>query len=84
MGVRVEGEVGPAPDDDRGDHVSTGGGASLELIEKGLGYSYEGLERTVDSHIKNLRRKLCEAGAAQDLIETVYGVGYRLVAEGES
>ena len=56
----------------------------LELIEVGLGYSYEGLERTVDSHIKNLRRKLCGAGAAQDLIETVYGVGYRLVAEGES
>ncbi|MFC1976039.1 response regulator transcription factor [Chloroflexota bacterium] len=29
----------------------------LELIEKGLGYAYEGLERTVDSHIKNLRKK---------------------------
>ena len=50
----------------------------LELIEKGLGYSYEGLERTVDSHIKNLRRKLDEAGASADLIETVFGVGYRL------
>ncbi len=50
----------------------------LELIEKGLGYSYEGLERTVDSHIKNLRRKLDEAGAAADIIETVFGVGYRL------
>ncbi len=49
----------------------------LELIEQGLGYSYEGLERTVDSHIKNLRRKLDEAGA-EDLIETVFGVGYRL------
>ena len=36
----------------------------LEMIEKGLGYSYEGLERTVDSHIKNLRRKLDEAGGA--------------------
>ncbi len=50
----------------------------LELIERGLGYSYEGLERTVDSHIKNLRRKFDEAGAAADLIETVFGVGYRL------
>ncbi|MBN1138693.1 MAG: response regulator transcription factor [Anaerolineae bacterium] len=49
----------------------------LELIEKGLGYSYEGLERTVDSHIKNLRKKLEESGGA-DLIETVFGVGYRL------
>ena len=50
----------------------------LELIEKGLGYSYEGLERTVDSHIKNLRKKLEESGGA-DLIETVFGVGYRLM-----
>jgi DNA-binding response OmpR family regulator len=53
----------------------------LELIEKGLGYSYEGLERTVDSHIKNLRRKLEGAGATADLIETVFGVGYRLRVE---
>ena len=50
----------------------------LELIEKGLGYSYEGMDRTVDSHIKNLRRKLTNAGANADLIETVFGVGYRL------
>jgi two-component system alkaline phosphatase synthesis response regulator PhoP len=50
----------------------------LELIEKGLGYSYEGMERTVDSHIKNLRRKLEKAGLSPDLIETVFGVGYRL------
>jgi two-component system alkaline phosphatase synthesis response regulator PhoP len=50
----------------------------LEMIEKGLGYSYEGIERTVDSHIRNLRRKLAEAGAADDLVETVFGVGYRL------
>jgi two-component system alkaline phosphatase synthesis response regulator PhoP len=49
-----------------------------QLIEKGLGYNYEGLERTVDSHIKNLRRKLEEAGAAPELVETVFGVGYRL------
>jgi len=50
----------------------------LELIEKGLGYSFEGLERTVDSHIKNLRKKLEDSGGA-DLIETVFGVGYRLM-----
>lgn len=52
----------------------------LELIEQGLGYSYEGLERTVDSHIKNLRRKLDEFGVTE-LIETVFGVGYRLGVE---
>jgi two-component system, OmpR family, alkaline phosphatase synthesis response regulator PhoP len=55
-----------------------------ELIEKGLGYSYEGLERTVDSHIKNLRRKLEDTGAAGDLIETVFGVGYRMATGGEA
>ncbi|MFC2037618.1 response regulator transcription factor [Chloroflexota bacterium] len=49
-----------------------------EMIEKGLGYSYEGLERTVDSHVKNLRRKLAEAVEAAQPIETVFGIGYRL------
>ena len=52
-----------------------------EMIEKGLGYSYEGLERTVDSHVKNLRRKLGKAGGDAALIETVFGVGYRLSEE---
>ena len=52
-----------------------------EMIERGLGYSYEGLERTVDSHIRNLRHKLSDAGAPADLIETVFGVGYRLAAD---
>ncbi|MFQ3630962.1 response regulator transcription factor [Roseiflexus sp.] len=48
-----------------------------ELIEEGPGYEYEGMERTIDSHIKNLRRKL-ESVDAGVKIETVYGVGYRL------
>ncbi len=56
----------------------------LELIEEGLGYSYEGLERTVDSHIKNLRHKLTAAGAPAGLIETVIGIGYRLAVGGDS
>jgi DNA-binding response OmpR family regulator len=51
----------------------------LEMIEDGLGYSYEGVDRTVDSHVKNLRRKLARAGATTGMIETVFGVGYRLV-----
>jgi two-component system alkaline phosphatase synthesis response regulator PhoP len=53
----------------------------LEMIERGLGYSYEGLERTVDSHIRNVCRKLSDAGAPVDLIETVFGVGYRLAVD---
>jgi two-component system, OmpR family, alkaline phosphatase synthesis response regulator PhoP len=51
-----------------------------EMIERGLGYNYEGLDRTVDSHVKNLRRRLDEAGGAAHYIETVFGVGYRLAA----
>jgi DNA-binding response OmpR family regulator len=49
-----------------------------ELIEQGLGYAYAGLERTVDSHIKNLRKKIEREPTTSPLIETVYGVGYRL------
>ncbi len=49
-----------------------------ELIEKALGYSYEGFERTLDSHIKNLRRKVEPDPAQPTYIETVFGVGYRL------
>ena len=35
-------------------------------------------DRTVDTHVKNLRRKLADAGSDADFIESVYGVGYRL------
>jgi DNA-binding response OmpR family regulator len=49
-----------------------------ELIEQGLGYAYAGLERTVDSHIKNLRKKIERDPNAPPLIETVYGLGYRM------
>lgn len=37
-------------------------------------------DRTVDSHVKNLRRKLAEAGPGRELIHSIYGVGYRLEA----
>jgi len=49
-----------------------------ELIEKGLGYSYDGMDRTVDSHIKNLRRKIEPDLSNPTYIQTVYGVGYRM------
>jgi two-component system alkaline phosphatase synthesis response regulator PhoP len=51
----------------------------MELIEQGLGYEYEGLERTLDSHIKNLRKKIELDPKKPSYIQTVYGVGYRLV-----
>ena len=48
-----------------------------ELIEKGLGYTYDGLDRGVDSHIKNLRKKIEPDLLHPIYIQTVYGVGYR-------
>ncbi len=47
-----------------------------ELVNRVRGYEFAGYERTIDSHVKNLRRKLGpEAG---EIVETVLGVGYRL------
>jgi DNA-binding response OmpR family regulator len=51
-----------------------------QLLEAVHGYSFEGYDRSVDSHIKNLRRKI-EANPRQpQYLQTVYGVGYRFVA----
>ncbi|MBM2616368.1 response regulator transcription factor [Actinoplanes sp. LDG1-06] len=47
-----------------------------ELINQVRGYEFPGYERTVDSHVKNLRHKLGPASA--EIVETVLGVGYRL------
>lgn len=49
-----------------------------QLVESVWGSSYALTERTVDSHFKGLRRKLEEAGAPANLIETVRGVGFKL------
>ncbi len=53
-----------------------------ELIEKAFGFAYDGLERTLDSHVKNLRKKVETDPAQPRLIETVFGVGYRLREDG--
>jgi DNA-binding response OmpR family regulator len=47
-----------------------------ELVNRVRGYEFAGYERTIDSHVKNLRHKLGAAGS--DIVETVLGVGYRL------
>ncbi|HOG78064.1 MAG: response regulator transcription factor [Chloroflexi bacterium] len=49
----------------------------LQLLEAAQGMSYEGYERSVDVHVKNIRRKLKDADPDQQYIETVFGVGYR-------
>jgi DNA-binding response OmpR family regulator len=50
----------------------------FELINRVRGYEFEGYERTVDSHVKNLRRKIEEEPADPKIVQTVLGVGYRL------
>ncbi len=49
----------------------------MELVEKVLGYDFEGYERTIDSHVKNLRAKLGDDPRNPKWLFTVHGVGYR-------
>ncbi len=55
----------------------------LQILERIYGDIYEGYERTIDTHINNLRRKMEAASVTDTLIKTVYGVGYKLVEEGK-
>ena len=50
-----------------------------ELLEKALGYGYEGFGRTLDTHIRNLRKKIEPDPNNPTYIHTVYSIGYRLV-----
>ncbi len=53
----------------------------LQLLERAQGIAYEGYERTIDVHIKNLRKKLNDDSQDPRFIETVRGVGYRFQRE---
>jgi two-component system alkaline phosphatase synthesis response regulator PhoP len=55
-----------------------------QLVERLHGVAYEGFDRSVDSHVKNLRRKLEPDPAEPRYVLTVYGVGYRLNDENSS
>ncbi len=48
-----------------------------ELVDKALGYQFEGYERSIDAHIKNIRRKIEDDPKDPSYITTIYGVGYR-------
>src|SRR6185369_9552063 len=50
----------------------------FELINRVRGYEFEGYERTVDSHVKNLRRKIEVDPSDPQIVQTVLGGGYRL------
>jgi len=49
----------------------------LQLLEATQGATYEGYERTIDAHIKNLRAKIEKDAKSPHYIETVFGIGYR-------
>lgn len=55
----------------------------MQLLEAAQGDAFEGLERTVDAHIKNLRQKLAENEKDRQYIETVFGIGYRFFRDEE-
>jgi two-component system response regulator BaeR len=49
-----------------------------ELINAVQGYDFEGYDRTIDSHVKNLRKKIARHLPDKEIISTIYGVGYKL------
>ncbi len=52
-----------------------------QLITYALGYEYEGMSRTIDSHIKNIRQKIESDPSRPEYVRTVFGIGYKFVEE---
>lgn len=52
-----------------------------ELVSKALGYHFDGYERSIDAHIKNLRQKIENDPRRPEYLKTVYGVGYLFCGE---
>lgn len=52
-----------------------------QLIDQVQGYNFEGYERTIDFHIKNLRKKIASHLPDRKIIQSIYGVGYKLVPD---
>jgi len=50
----------------------------FELVNRVRGYEFEGYERIIDSHVKNLRRKIEQDAGRPEIVQTVLGGGYRL------
>ncbi|MBF0496715.1 MAG: winged helix-turn-helix transcriptional regulator [Deltaproteobacteria bacterium] len=49
-----------------------------DLINLAQGDDFEGYDRNIDTHIKNLRKKIAEFLPGQELISSIYGIGYKL------
>lgn len=52
-----------------------------ELIAEAIGFDYEGTERTIDVHVRNLRRKIGSAGGRRTHIRAVFGAGYKIESD---
>lgn len=50
-----------------------------ELVQRALGYQFEGYERSIDAHIKNIRQKVEDDPRNPTFIITIYGVGYKFI-----
>ena len=53
----------------------------LQLVNVILGYDFDGYDRTIDAHIKNIRQKIEDNQRNPSYIKTVYGVGYRFIGQ---
>ncbi|MCB0155766.1 MAG: winged helix-turn-helix transcriptional regulator, partial [Anaerolineae bacterium] len=53
----------------------------LDLLDRMSGEAYEGYERTIDVHVRNLRAKIEPDPKNPRYVETVYGLGYRLAQD---
>lgn len=51
----------------------------LQLVNLVQGYDFEGYERTIDAHVKNLRHKIEEDSRSPRFVKTVYGMGYKFI-----
>jgi DNA-binding response OmpR family regulator len=51
----------------------------LQLVNVILGYDFEGYDRTIDAHIKNIRHKIEDNQRSPSYLKTVYGIGYKFV-----
>jgi DNA-binding response OmpR family regulator len=53
----------------------------LQLVNVILGYDFEGYDRTIDAHVKNIRHKIEDDPKSPSYIKTVYGVGYKFIGQ---
>jgi len=53
----------------------------FELLERTVGFEHDSLERTIDVHVRNIRRKLGDEARDPTYIATVVGIGYRMLAD---